>query len=197
MQLNTEILFTRDKKNKKCYHPRISLDKTSSFAELSEHERKNLYNLYIDYYYRRQEDMWKDEAMHKLPALINATNMLVCSEDLGMVPDCVPGVLDELGMLSLKIQRMPKDEKQDFGIPSQYPYMSVCTTSCHDMSTLRGWWEEDGEKRQKYFNEMLGETGEAPVYCEPWVCDKILVQHLNSPAMWAVFSYPGFSCYKF
>jgi len=125
--------------------------------------------------------------MIKLPALINATNMLVCGEDLGMVPDCVDGVMDELNLLSLKIQRMPKEEELDFGIPSEYPYLSVCTPSCHDMSTVRGWWEEDGKLRQKFYNNMLGHDGEAPMYCEPWICDEIINQHLYSPCMWAVF----------
>ena len=125
--------------------------------------------------------------MVKLPALINATSMLVCGEDLGMVPDCVPGVMDELNLLSLKIQRMPKEEHLDFGIPSDYPYLSVCTPSCHDMSTVRGWWEEDKTIRQKFYNNMLGREGEAPATCEPWIIDEILKQHLYSPCMWAVF----------
>jgi 4-alpha-glucanotransferase len=49
-----------------------------------------------------------EEAMHKLPYLKRATNMLICGEDLGMVPHCVPDVMEQLGILSLEIQRMPK-----------------------------------------------------------------------------------------
>jgi 4-alpha-glucanotransferase len=187
MQLSTEILFIKDKHKKNCYHPRISIEKTASFTELNGYERKKLHDIYVDYFYNRQDNLWKEEAYKKLPTLIRCTNMLVCGEDLGMVPDCVQEVMHNLGLLSLKIQRMPKDEKMDFGIPSQYPYMSVCTPSCHDMSTIRGWWEEDGKKRQNYYNNNLGHHGEAPVYCEPWICDQILEQHLHSPSMWAVF----------
>jgi 4-alpha-glucanotransferase len=187
MKLVTEVLLIKDKNRPNCYHPRIAANKTSSFADLDENCRNKFYDMYIDYFYKRQENLWREEAYKKLPALINSTNMMVCGEDLGMVPDCVPEVMDDLGLLSLKIQRMPKETELDFGIPSQYPYMSVCTPSCHDMSTIRGWWEEDGKKRQKFYNDYLGHGGEAPIFCEPWICEQMILQHLYSPSMWAVF----------
>ncbi|HJO96069.1 MAG TPA: 4-alpha-glucanotransferase [Victivallales bacterium] len=186
-QLLNNRMFFEDKEMKENYHPRIELKKTSAYKKLDHYKQEKIQELYLDYYYNRQETLWKEQAMIKLPALTGATNMLVCGEDLGMVPECVPGVMDELGLLSLRIQRMPKDEKLTFGIPSQYPYMSVCSPSCHDMSTIRGWWEEDRELAQKYYNEILGQYGEAPYYCEPWVCEEIIKDHLNSPSMWAVF----------
>ncbi len=58
---------------------------------------------------RRNNQFWYQEAMKKLPKLVQATRMLVCAEDLGMVPDCVPWVMDELKILSLELQSMPKD----------------------------------------------------------------------------------------
>jgi 4-alpha-glucanotransferase len=112
--------------------------------------------------------------------------MLVCAEDLGMIPDCVPAVMSALQISSLEIQRMPKDPKAEFGNTYTYPYLSVCTTSTHDMGGIRQWWEEDREKTQHFFNNMLHEGGEAPFYAEPWVCDKIITLHLNSPAMLAI-----------
>ena len=81
--------------------------------------------------------------MHKLPSLKSATNMLICGEDLGMVPHCVPEVMKELGILSLEIQRMPKDPAKAFFHPDDAPYLSVVTPCTHDMSTIRGWWEEN------------------------------------------------------
>ena len=105
--------------------------------------------------------------MRKLPVLIGATNMLTCAEDLGMIPACVPEVLDSLHILSLEVQRMPKDPKQTLGNPSEYPYMSVCTTGSHDTSTLRGWWGEN-------------HGGED---CPIDVCEWILAEHLYSPSM--------------
>lgn len=185
--LISDVLFIRDKEKKDSYHPRITIDKTSSFRSLDDSSRNKVYQLYLDYYYHRQESFWKEQALKKLPALLTATNMLIGGEDLGMIPDCVPGVMDDLGVLSLRVQRMPKDPKLVFDITSNYPYMSFCTPSTHDMSTIRGWWEEDGAKRQYYYNNILKCEGEAPFYCEPWIAERILRDHLNSPSMWAVF----------
>lgn len=113
--------------------------------------------------------------------------MLVCGEDLGMVPDSVPPVMDQLGILSLEIQRMSKNPKVKFAHPADAPYLSVCTTSTHDMPTIRGWWEENRASIQEFFNDELGNFGTAPFFAEPWICEQIIVQHLYSPAMWTTF----------
>ncbi len=113
--------------------------------------------------------------------------MLICGEDLGLVPHCVPDVMKELGILSLEIQRMPKNISQLFSNPADAPYLSVVTPSTHDMSTIRGWWEEDREKTQRFYNDMLGKFGIAPATCEPWINKEIIEQHLNSPAQWSIF----------
>jgi len=116
-----------------------------------------------------------------------ATNMLVCGEDLGMVPHCVPDVMQQLGILSLEIQRMPKDAGNNFFIPDEAPYLSVITPSTHDMSTIRGWWEEDKNKTQQFYNQVLHQQGTAPEQCEAWINKSIVLQHLHAPAMWSVF----------
>ena len=113
--------------------------------------------------------------------------MLVCGEDLGMVPHCVPELMKQLGILSLEIQRMPKKQHMEFFHPNDAPYLSVVTPSTHDMSTIRGWWEENAEITNRYYKNMMGQVGEAPVYCEPAINKEIVLQHLYSPAMWAVF----------
>ena len=124
--------------------------------------------------------------MRKLPALLRSTGMLACGEDLGMIPACVPSVMYELNILSLEIQRMPKDPKDAFANPAWYPYWCVCATGTHDTSPLRAWWEEDREATQKFYNEMLGCEGDAPYFCEPWVADLVVAQHMKSPAMLAI-----------
>jgi len=169
------------------YHFRIAMDKTSSFRYLIPHVQEKLRTLYVNYFFRRQDDFWFREAMHKLPMLKSATNMLVCGEDLGMVPECVPDVMKQTGILSLEIQRMPKDPEKEFFHPDDAPYMSVITPSTHDMSTIRGWWEENREKTQHFYNHQMGQWGEAPQYCEAWVSRAIIMQHLYSPAMWSIF----------
>ena len=125
--------------------------------------------------------------MHKLPFLKRATNMLICGEDLGMVPHSVPDVMRQLGILSLEIQRMPKDPLKEFFHPADAPYLSVVTPSTHDMSTIRGWWEESPATTQHFYNSQMGQQGPAPFYCEPWINKFIVNQHLHSPAMWSIF----------
>ncbi|HLP36515.1 4-alpha-glucanotransferase [Lacibacter sp.] len=185
--ISNVIFFEVEGSQSQQFHFRISMSSTSSFRYLDAATKNNLDDLYVNYFYRRQDDFWRKEAMAKLPYLKRSTNMLVCGEDLGMVPDCVPDVMNQLGMLSLEIQRMPKDPSKQFFHPSTAPYLSVVTPSTHDMSTIRGWWEEDRMLTQKFYTHELGQFGEAPYYCEPWIVQKIISQHLQSPAMWSVF----------
>ncbi|MGN6532018.1 MAG: 4-alpha-glucanotransferase [Ginsengibacter sp.] len=185
--ISNVILFEEENSNGQKFHFRISLDKTSSFLMLDNHTKSVLWPLYIDYFYYRQNDFWKKEAMKKLPSLKRNTNILVCGEDLGMVPPCVPEVMRELGILGLEIERMPKTPGAEFFHPNDAPYMSVVTPSTHDMSTIRAWWEENRIQTQRFYNYMLGQYGEAPFHCEPWINKKIILQHLYSPAMWSIF----------
>lgn len=182
-----EVLFIEDPYEKGKYHPRIAGQFTYIYRSLTDYEKWCYNRLYNDFYYHRHNDFWYGKAMWKLPPLLDATSMLTCAEDLGMIPDCVPAVMHQLQMLSLEIQRMPKDPKAKFGNTWNYPYLSVCTTSTHDMGGIRQWWEENRDVTQRYYNEVLHEGGEAPLYAEPWICDKILTLNLHSPSMLAIF----------
>ncbi|MDP4264078.1 MAG: 4-alpha-glucanotransferase [Bacteroidota bacterium] len=185
--ISNVIFFEQEGSRGQEFHFRISMEKTTSFKYLIPHIQQKLKALYINYFFRRQDDFWKKEAMQKLPQLKSSTNMLICGEDLGMVPHCVPDVMKQLGILSLEIQRMPKDLNKEFSYPDQAPYMSVVTPSTHDMSTIRGWWEENREKTQHFYNNVLGQWGDAPYFCESWINRAIVLQHLYSPAMWSIF----------
>jgi 4-alpha-glucanotransferase len=181
------ILIEEEGSQGQKFHFRIAMEQTISFRNLDGHSKNLLKELYVNYFFRRQDDFWKQEAMHKLPGLKRSTNMLICGEDLGMVPSCVPDVMKQLGILSLEIQRMPKETNADFFHPNDAPYMSVVTPSTHDMSTIRGWWQEDRAKTQRFYNVIMGRYGDAPFYCEPWINKEIVLQHLYSPAMWSIF----------
>lgn len=180
------VLFIEDPVEKGKYHPRISAQYTYIYRSLTDYEKWTFNRLYNDFFYRRHNDFWYGKAMWKLPALIDATDMLVCAEDLGMIPDCVPAVMKALEILALEIQRMPKDPRAEFGDTWHDPYYSVCTTSTHDMGGIRQWWEENPEKTQRFFNNVLHEGGQAPQYAEPWICAKIVELHLKSPSMLAI-----------
>lgn len=173
----TDILFLEDTHKPGCYHPRISAFDTMAFSRLSNNDQEAFRRIHDDFYYRRHEQFWKESALSKLPALVEATGMLVCGEDLGMIPACVPQVMDSLRILSLEIQRMPKDPHVQVGIPSTYPYMSVCTASSHDMSGIRTWIEEEGPQNPD------GSRPEAT----PERCRHLNGEHLASPSMLAVF----------
>ena len=181
--LISNVLFIADRKNPITYHPRISIQNDFIYRYLSDEEKDAFNRLYNHYYYQRHNQFWYHEAMKKLPILTQCTPMLVCGEDLGMVPDCVPWVMEQLQILSLEIQRMPKGQWQEFGYLPNYPLSSVCTISTHDMTTLRGWWEEDPESTARYYNQVLGQWGEVPEAAPGWVCEEIVRQHLQSPSL--------------
>ena len=183
-----EGLFLVDHKRADRWHPRIAVQYQPAYEELSDTEKDHFNRLYNDYFYRRNNQFWYQEAMKKLPRLTQATRMLVCAEDLGMIPDCVSWVMNELRILSLEIQSMPKDDKVRFGHLSRNPYRSVCTISTHDMPTLRQWWDEDKERTQDYFNTMLYRSGAAPHPLPGWLAKDIVSRHLTSPSMLCLLS---------
>lgn len=185
--ISNVLLFDAETGNGTAYHFRFHMEHTLSYRYLDEPAKIALKELYVDYFFRRQEVLWRKEALQKLPELKRATEMLVCGEDLGLIPACVPDVMKQVGLLSLEIQRMPKDDSSEFFNPGQAPYLSVVTPSTHDMSTIRGWWEEDAARTQRFFNQQLGQQGEAPERAEVWINKAIILQHLYSPAMWSIF----------
>ena len=186
--LISNVLFVRDHKEEGKYHPRISAQFNFTYEALYDADKASFNRLYNDYFYRRNNQFWYDEAMKKLPVLVQATRMLVCAEDLGMVPDCVSWVMNELRVLSLEIQSMPKDPHVRFGHLSRNPYRSVCTFSTHDMATLRQWWDEDASRTQDYFNSMLYHEGNAPHPLPGWLARDIVSRQLASPSMLCVLS---------
>jgi 4-alpha-glucanotransferase len=187
MRLVGEVLLIEEPfTNGASFNPRITIHTTRSYNELDDFSKYNIDRLYQDYFFERHDAFWKEQALWKLPALIQATNMLICGEDLGMIPKSVPGVMTDLNIIALEIQRMPKGAT-DFGETETYPYMTVCSPSCHDMSTLRGWWEGDYDMAQKFYTKNLKQTGSAPYDCTPQIVEAINKQHFDAPSMWAVF----------
>ena len=170
------------------WHPAIGALKTECYQSLSDWEKGRFYDLYEDYYYHRNNQFWYEEAMKKLPRLVDATGMLVCAEDLGMVPACVEWVMNQLRILSLEIQSMPKDPHLRFAQIEKNPYRSVSTISSHDMPTLRQWWDEDEERTQDYFNSVLGNYGEAPHPLTATLAHDIIKAHLRCPSMLCIIS---------
>lgn len=177
-----EEMFIADSKRSDLYHPRISAKSEPTYQSLSQEEQWAFDALYEHFFYQRHNHFWYKEAMKKLPVLTRSTQMIVCGEDLGMVPQCVPWVMNELNILSLEIQSMPKEMGVEFGWLPNYPELSVCTISSHDTPTLRGWWEEDYDRAQRYYTNVLHLEGDAPKQAPGWICEKIIRNHLECPS---------------
>ena len=186
--LISDVLFVRDHKDANKFHPRISVQFDFVYESLYDSDKYLFNKIYNDYFYRRNNQFWYREAMNKLPKIIDATRMLVCAEDLGMVPDCVQWVMNELKILSLEMQSMPKDPNVRFGVLSRNPYRSVCTISSHDTATLRQWWDEDARRTQDYFNNVLMKYGAAPHPLPGWLARDIISRHLLCPSMLCILS---------
>ncbi len=187
--LCTEVLFVEDARQPHRYHPRITAQTSDAFDALNEQDRQAFTRLYNDFFFHRHNDFWQENALQKLPALLQSTRMLCCAEDLGMVPHCVPPVLNRLQILSLEIQRMPKKPGTSFADIFNYPYLSVATPSTHDMSVLRAWWTENRATSQQFWHEVLGHAGEAPVEMSGKICEEILNLHLKSNSMLALIGW--------
>ena len=192
LSLYCEVIFIEDRTKAGYYHPRINVMKSQSFAELSDHEKWCIQRIHDEYFYHRHTNQWSSEAMRKLPALLNTTDMLVCGEDLGMVPACVPDVMRQLQILSLEVQRMPKETTQRYVNLDAVPYLSVCCTGTHDTSPLRMWWRENRENTQWFYNNILHQGGAAPEDLTPELAQQIVNMHVNSKSMWAILPWQDY-----
>lgn len=187
MRLVGEVLLIEEPlSNGTAFNPRITIHTTRSYQELDDRSKHIMNQLYGDYFFVRHDEFWKQQALWKLPAIVQATNMLICGEDLGMIPNSVPGVMHDLNIIALEIQRMPKGATE-FGETERYPYMTVCSPSCHDMSTIRGWWESDYGQAERFYHRSLKRYGVCPAECTPEIVEAINQQHLDTPSMWAIF----------
>lgn len=189
LKLFGSVLFLRDLKQPQLFVPRILGSDTEAYSRLTQQQRIAYDRIYEDYFYNRHTMHWFEEGMRKLAPVLQSTTMTACGEDLGMIPACVPWVMKNLQILSLEIQRMPKLYGETFARPECYPYLSVATPSTHDMSTLRGWWREDEALSAEFYHRVLGFDGDCPREMSGVVARAILMQHLQSPAAFALFAW--------
>ncbi len=183
MSLLADVLFVEDGERPGYYHPRVAAQQTRAYAALDDGQKRAFDRLYADFFYERHNALWRDEALRKLRPIVASTDMLPCAEDLGMVPAPVKGVLGDLEILSLEIERMPKEAGRLFGRTEGYPYLSVATISTHDMPPLRLWWNESPAAAQAYWSKVLGHPGTAPEWPDGRTCEAVVVRHLASPSM--------------
>ncbi len=183
MRLVADVLFVEDPQQPDMYHPRIGATAEAVYDALSAEEKDAYVRLYNNYFYQRHSFFWGQQALRRLPAVLRDSRMLVCAEDLGMLPDCVEPVLDHLRILTLEIQQMPKQQGFEFAHLEANPIRSVCTISTHDMAPLRLWWQEQPERRQRYYVTMLQKEGRAPEQLPGHLAEEIIARHLYCPSM--------------
>ena len=183
--LCTETALIADPYKSGHYHPRIALERSRLFVYLPEAVQARWRAVSDDYYYVRHNELFRTTALLRLGALTRHTRLLLCAEDLGMIPASVPAVLDELQVLSLELERMPKTfTPTGWARPEAFPSRSVATTSTHDMPSLRGWWHSlSADEQARYCREelLLPPTAEAPD--EAAIYRHIIEAHLASPAV--------------
>lgn len=178
-----DVLFVADCGRKGYWHPRIAAHSTECYKSLSRDDRESYDRIYETFFFHRHNDFWREGALTKLLPLVGSTRMLVCGEDLGMIPACVPDVMSDLQILSLEIERMPKEWGASFGTPVRYPYLSVCSPSSHDMSNMRLWWREEPERAERYWREVMGRTDAVPADCTPDMCEWMMRRQLSAGSM--------------
>ncbi len=183
MRLASNVLFLEDSHQQEMYHPRIGATQEPVFEALSDTERDAYLRLYNNYFYQRHSFFWGQQALHRLPAMMGDSRMLFCAEDLGMLPDCVEPVLDQLRILTLEIQQMPKQQGFEYTHLEANPIRSVCTIATHDMTPLRLWWQQQPERRQRYYVTMLQKEGRAPEQLPAHLAEEIIARHLYCPSM--------------
>ena len=188
MRLISDVLFVEDPHQADMYHPRIGVTTEPIFDALSAEEKDAFLRLYNNYFYQRHSFFWGQQALRRLPAVTKDCRMLVCAEDLGMLPDCVEPVLDQLRILTLEIQQMPKQQGFEFAHLEANPIRSVSTISTHDMAPLRLWWQESPERRQRYYVTMLQKEGRAPEQLPAHLAEEIIARHLYCPSMLCILS---------
>lgn len=187
-RLIANVLFLEDPCQPEMYHPRYGVFNAPVFDILTAEEKNAFMTLYNDYFFLRHNDFWRHRASRRFDKLLEDVRMLVCAEDLGLLPDCVQEVLDEQRMLTLEVQRMPKDSEVEFARLSAYPYRSVATISTHDMAPLRQWWEEFPGRTQRYFATMMQKEGRAPKHLPAHLAEELIARHLYGPSMMCILS---------
>ena len=183
MRLVSNVLFVEDPRQAEMYHPRVGATQEPVFEALTNEEKDAYLRLYNNYYYQRHSFYWGQQALKRLPAMMGDSRMLFCAEDLGLLPDCVEPVLDQLRILTLEIQQLPKQQGFEYSHLEANPIRSVCTISTHDMAPLRLWWQQQPERRQRYYVTMLQKEGRAPEQLPAHLAEEIIARHLYCPSM--------------
>ena len=118
---------------------------TRAWNSLSQQEKDILSEMFAGVS-QKQEKLWENQADKIFSALVNESKMTPCGEDLGVSIPCMEKVLDKHGILGLKVIRWCRKwdkVNQPFVSLKTYRKLSIVTTSVHDSSTMREWYDDE------------------------------------------------------
>lgn len=167
------------------YYPRYSMTDSTVFKSLPERDAQVLYKLFVDFYYRTNIGLWHEHGHRKL-AILASSQMQLFGYDLGVTLNDEEKALHRVGICSFHVQRIPRESTTRFDLPSQFPYLSVCTPTPHDMQHLSLWWKNEQADVQQFYHQILKMDGSAPFRLNPKIAEGILKLHLNSNSMWCL-----------
>ena len=133
-----------------------AFENSTAWKTLSGEEQEKLRKLFEEIEVKENK-LWEKQATTTLSAIVHASDMIPCAEDLGVNLPVMPEVLKKLDILSLKVIRWTRqwDKPGQPYIPfTDYPELSVATTSVHDSSTLRQWWNQEKDSVWTFINSV-------------------------------------------
>ncbi len=89
------------------------------------------------------EQVWGEHGHKILTVMLENSRMLLCAEDLGVIPKSCTDTLFALGIPGNDVQRWVKDwnVRHDFLSPREYRYLAVAMLSTHDTTNWMAWWQ--------------------------------------------------------
>ncbi len=108
------------------------------------------------------ENIWGGQGKKLLSVLQENTKMLLCAEDLGVIPRICTDTIKEMNIPGNDVQRWVKDWQftHDFLEPEKYRTLSVAMLSTHDTTNWAAWWEnEAGTVDENLFVRKCNERG--------------------------------------
>jgi 4-alpha-glucanotransferase len=93
----------------------------------------------------QEEHLWGPQGRKILKVMQDSCRMLLCAEDLGVIPKVCIDTLRELNIPGNDVQRWVKDwhNRHTFLEAKEYREISVAMLSTHDTTNWAAWWENE------------------------------------------------------
>lgn len=136
--------------------PMWTYKSSTSWGTLNDKEKQFLEDTFTELN-DKNEKLWQKQAENIFTSVFDGVKMIPCGEDLGVGIACVPKTMKKHNILGLRVVRWSRyweKENQPYVDFKDYEPLSITTTSVHDSSTLRGWYEEIGNYEKGGFDRL-------------------------------------------